>query len=70
MLSDLFVGEVVEIRGDRRADGSLIATDIKVEDDIVGDDEVEFTGRIERINASEIVVNDVCFSSRVEYDGA
>ena len=60
-LSDLFIGQIVEIRGDRQGDGTLLATDIKVEDNVVGDDEVEFTGVVGSLNAHEIVVNDVRF---------
>ena len=59
---DLFVGQIVEIRADLQSDGTWLATDIKVEDDVRGDDEVEFTGTIDDLNASSITVNGTTFS--------
>jgi len=58
--ADLRVDQLVEVRADRRADGSLLATRIKVEDD--GNDELEFTGKIEAIDAASLVVLGVKFS--------
>ncbi|MFQ5649301.1 MAG: DUF5666 domain-containing protein [bacterium] len=54
-LSDLAVGQVVEIRGVVTADGLLRATSIKVEDRIRRDDELEVTGTVTEIGADFIV---------------
>ncbi len=59
-LADLKAGQFVEVRADRRADGSLLATKIKIEDD--SNDELEFTGRIEALDATSLVVLGVKFS--------
>ncbi|MBX2819544.1 MAG: T9SS type A sorting domain-containing protein [Rhodothermaceae bacterium] len=60
--SDLFVGQIVEIRGDLQRDGTWLATHIKVEDDVRGDDEVEFTGTIDDLSGSTITVNGTPFT--------
>ena len=60
--SDLFVGQIVEIRADLQNDGTWLATDIKVEDDVRGDDEVEFTGTIDDLSGSSITVNGTTFT--------
>ncbi|MFQ5568664.1 MAG: DUF5666 domain-containing protein [Rhodothermales bacterium] len=72
-LSDLAVGMVVEVRGERNADDVLVATRIRVEDDDGdgdddddGDDdggggEVEVTGAIEALDASSITVGGTTF---------
>lgn len=57
--STLIVGMIVEIRGRRQADGSLLATKIKIEDRI--EDEVEITGLIEDISDSTITVAGLTF---------
>lgn len=59
-LVDLQVNQFVEVRADRQADGSLLATKIKIEDD--NNDELEFTGRIEAIDATSLVVLGIKFS--------
>lgn len=59
-LADLKAGQFVEVRADRRADGSLLATKIKIEDD--SNDELEFTGRIAALDAASLVVLGVKFS--------
>jgi len=58
--ADLKVNQLVEVRADRRADGSLLATRIKIEDD--GNDKIEFTGKIESIDAASLVVLGIKFS--------
>jgi hypothetical protein len=57
--ADLAVGMLVEIRGERDANGDLIATDIEIEDG--DDDEVEITGEIEAIGASSVTVGGSVF---------
>ncbi len=52
--ADLQVGQLVEVRADRQADGSLLATKIKLED--LPDDEVELTGAIEALGDNSLVV--------------
>jgi len=52
--ADLKVGQLVEVRADRQADGSLLATKIQIEDEI--DDEIELTGEITEISANSLVV--------------
>ena len=60
--STLTVGQLVEIKGNRRADGSLVAIRIKLEDR--DDDEVELTGEIERIDQQSLVVSGLTFLVR------
>lgn len=62
-LGDLMVGFFVEIHADRRADGSLLALRIEVEDDLRGDDDddVDVRGIIMEIGESRLVVADVEF---------
>lgn len=59
-LVDLQINQFVEVRADRQADGSLLATKIKIEDD--NNDELEFTGKIEAIDATSLVVLGIKFS--------
>ena len=49
ILGSPMVGDSVEVRADVQADGTLLATRIKFEDE--DEDEVEFTGRVESIGA-------------------
>jgi len=58
--ADLQVGQLVEVRADRQADGSLLATRIKIEDEV--DDEIELTGAITSIGANNLVVSNLKFS--------
>jgi len=58
--ADLKVDQLVEVRAGRRADGSLLATRIKVED--LPDDEVELTGAIEALTRNTLVVLGKTFS--------
>ena len=60
-INDLFVDQIVEIRADRQGDGTWLASHIKVEDDIRGNDEVEFTGNIDSMDGSSITVNGTTF---------
>jgi len=53
---DLWVGAHVEVRGFLQSDGSVLATRIEVEDDDGDEDEVEFKGRIQRIESDMWVV--------------
>jgi len=53
-LADLMVGMLVEVKGTTQADGSVLATKIKIEDLI--EDEVEVTGAIEALPDSAVVV--------------
>jgi hypothetical protein len=46
------VGDLVEVRADRAADGTLTATHIKLEDDEDADDEREFRGVVEAIGGA------------------
>lgn len=59
-LGDLRVGQVVQIRAERRADGSLLAMSIKVEE--VVNDEVEVTGTIRSKGSNSLVVLGLTFS--------
>jgi len=52
--TDLKIGEIVEVRADRQADGTLLATRIKREDLPI--DEVELTGRISALDNNSLVV--------------
>lgn len=52
--ADLQIGLIVEIRGLRQADGTILATRIKVEDFF--QDEVEVTGMIDSVGGDAIVV--------------
>jgi len=52
--TDLKVGLIVEVRGNRQIDGSLLATRIKIEN--LPNDEVEVTGRIESLESNSLVV--------------
>jgi len=62
-LGDLMVGFFVEVHADRRADGSLLATRIEVEDDFRDDDDddVDVRGIIMEIGDNRIVVANVEF---------
>jgi len=55
----LVVGQLVEIKGFRQADGTILAVRIKIEDR--DDDEVELTGEIERIDGNSLVVAGLTF---------
>ncbi len=48
-LASFKVGMLVEAKGMRQANGEVVATRIKIEDDVVGGDEIEFTGKITAI---------------------
>jgi len=58
-LNQLSVGQVVEIKGFFRTDGNLWAVRIKVED--FNNDEIEFTGHIQKLSADSITVNSFTF---------
>ena len=60
--SDLFVGQIVEIRADLQGDGTWLASHIKVEDNVRGNDEVEFTGNVDGIDSTSITVNGTTFT--------
>lgn len=45
-LAGLRVGMEVEAKGTRTASGDVLAERIKIEDDLIGGDEIEFTGKI------------------------
>lgn len=57
--SDLEVGQLVEVHAVAQADGSLLATEIKVEDR--EEDELEITGTIEAIGPDSLVVSGLTF---------
>ncbi len=59
--SDLRVGGFVEVKANRRADGSLLAVRIKQEDDHNGGDEIEFTATIDTIFSNTVVVGGIAF---------
>jgi putative ubiquitin-RnfH superfamily antitoxin RatB of RatAB toxin-antitoxin module len=56
----LYVGLIVEIRADKQLDGTLLATNIKIEDRMA--DEVEITGLIEALTETSITVAGQTFS--------
>lgn len=58
-LSDIQVGFIVEVRADVLADGTLLATRIKLEDRF--DDELNITGEIESLGDSTLVVSGFTF---------
>ena len=58
--SRLFAGQLVEIRGDRRFDGSLLATEIRLENRLQ-QNEIELRGPIARITGSLVRVTDLDF---------
>ena len=60
--ADLFVGQIVEIRADLQGDGTWLASHIKVEDNVRGNDEVEFTGNVDGIDSTSITVNGTAFT--------
>ncbi len=60
--ADLFVGQIVQIRGDLQSDGAWLASHIKVEDDIRGNDEIELTGNVDAIDSLSITVNGTTFT--------
>lgn len=45
-LASFKVGMLVEAKGMRQANGEVAATRLKIEDDVIGGDEIEFTGKI------------------------
>jgi len=59
--TDLQVGGFVEVKANRRADGSLLAMRIKQEDDHNGGDEIEFTATIDTIFNDTVVVGGIAF---------
>ena len=59
--SKLFPGQLVEIRGDRRFDGSLLATAIHLED-LLQQNEIELRGAIARITGNIVRVTDLDFT--------
>ncbi|RMD97937.1 MAG: hypothetical protein D6814_08550 [Calditrichaeota bacterium] len=60
-LSDLMVGQFVEVKAQLLQDGKLWARRIKVDDENQMEDEFELTGPIESLNDSTIVVAGVTF---------
>lgn len=59
LLSDLRIGDLVEVRADILGDGTVSTTRIKLEDDAF--DEIELTGTIEAIGADTLVVAGMTF---------
>jgi hypothetical protein len=59
--SRLFFGQLVEIHGDRRFDGSLLATEIFLED-LLPQNEIELRGAIARITGNVVRVTDLDFT--------
>ena len=59
--SRLFAGQLVEIRGDRRFDGSLLATAIRLEDRLQPN-EIEWRGPIARLTGSVVRLTDLDFT--------
>lgn len=60
---DIVVGLYVEVEGYVRSDGTLVASEIKIEDDRDGDDEdVEVEGRIEDLDAESLTVSGITFA--------
>ncbi len=57
--ASLRVGMLVEVRGERLLNGSILATNIKVED--FGDDEIELRGLITAIGGDSLQVSGVTF---------
>lgn len=53
-LAGFKVGMLVEAQGMRQANGEVSATRLKIEDDIIGGDEIEFTGRITGIRVDSL----------------
>ena len=48
-LASFKVGMLAEAKGMRQANGEISATRLKIEDDVIGGDEIEFTGKITAI---------------------
>ncbi len=65
------VGDLVEVRADRAADGTLTATRIKTEDDAEADDEREFRGIVSAIGDSSWTIGElvVLVNASTEIDG-
>jgi hypothetical protein len=55
-LSDLSVGQLVEVKANRQSDGMLLAIQIKVTDEDQDEDEIEITGEITELGDNQIVV--------------
>lgn len=55
VLASFKVGMLVEAKGMRQTSGEVAATRLKIEDDIVGGDEIEFTGKITGIRVDSSV---------------
>ncbi len=62
-LSDLQTGQLVQIRGERDNNGVLHATKIKIEDEGLGDDEVEIKGPVTAIGEDELIVLGLLFET-------
>ncbi|MFQ5708717.1 MAG: DUF5666 domain-containing protein [bacterium] len=60
-LGDLKVGALVQIKAEQQADGTLLATQIKLEDEVPGRNEVEITGDVREVGDDFIVVSDFTF---------
>ncbi|RMF60433.1 MAG: hypothetical protein D6743_14945, partial [Calditrichaeota bacterium] len=60
-LSDLQEGQLVEVKAQVQSDGTLLATKIKLEDDVPGENEVEVKGEIQVLGDGEIQVSGVVF---------
>ncbi|GEM_PF-2138106 len=59
--SRLFFGQLVEIRGNRRFDGSLLATEIYLED-LLQQNEIELRGAIATVTGNVVRVTDLDFT--------
>ncbi len=60
-LTDILAGMIVEIRGERQGENDYLATDIKIEDSVRGNDEIEFTGAVGAIDGASITVDGESF---------
>lgn len=54
--TDLKVGDLIEVKANRNAEGNLVALRIKLEDNGFSDDEVELKGKIDTLTDSTLVV--------------
>ncbi len=61
-VSDIIPGRIADIKSERQADGSLLATRIDLEKDRSSDNEVEFTGRIDALGTDNITVAGITFA--------
>ncbi len=60
-LNELYVGLLVKIKGEYLLDGNLTVTEIKIEDEVPDNDEIEVTGMIKEIGENKLIVSDIAF---------